>query len=831
MKRYNPKEIEPKWQKVWEESDLYITGDDSKKENVYCLEMFPYTSGDLHTGHWYAYTGPDIMARFYRMQGNNVLHPFGFDAFGLPAENAAIKHNIPPAKWTNENIPKMTTQLKRLGSMIDWGKVISTADPSYYQWTQWLFLLLYKSGLAYKKKGLQNWCPKDQTVLANEQVVGDDNVCERCGTPVVKKELEQWFFKITDYAEDLLADLKGLDWPNKVITMQRNWIGRKEGIDITYKVNGTAEKITVFTTRPDTNFGATFIVLAPEHQFVKQILDGKLEISKEQKSLVQQYVDQTGRKTELERQEEGRKKTGIFTGFTAKNNLNNADLPVWVSDFVLADFGTGAVVGVPGHDLRDFEFATMFNIPIKRVVVNADGDDSEITNESQVQEESGKMINSEFLDGLDIHEAIEKMKDYLEGKGWGKRRVTYRLRDWLISRQRYWGAPIPIIYCDECGTVPVPEKDLPVKLPEDVEFKPTGQSPLLDIEDFVNTECPKCGKPARRETDTMDTFVDSSWYYLRYPNTKYANGAFDPQAVKTWLPVDHYLGGIEHAILHLLYSRFITKALDDHANLGFREPFLKLSNQGMILGPDGQKMSKSRGNVVNPDEEVNAYGADSFRAYLMFTGPWSEGGPYDTRGIAGTRRFLERVWALVQEFSENDPTPNPDDSNTGVVGTEILSALHKAIKRVTSSVEALSFNTAIAGLMELTNTLYKAKENSHVSKSNSTWQEALEAMVLLMAPFTPHIAEEMWHDLGNTESVHLQNWPRLDEKYLQEDFITIVVQVNGKVRANITMSSDVDEKTMVANAEADEKIASYLNGKTVVKTISVPQKLVNFVVK
>lgn len=829
MKRYNPKVIEPKWQKVWEEADLYKTGENPKKENIYCLAMFPYTSGDLHTGHWYAYSGPDIMARYYRMNGSNVLHPFGFDAFGLPAENAAIQRNIPPAKWTNENIVNMTKQLHRLGTMYDWSKVISTADPSYYQWTQWLFLLLYKNGLAYKKKGLQNWCPKDQTVLANEQVVGDDNVCERCGTPVVKKELEQWFFKITDYAEDLLEDMKGLDWPNKVITMQKNWIGRKEGIDITYKVDGSNEEITVFTTRPDTNFGATFIVLAPEHPFVKNIVDGKFDVSVEQKELVSEYVKQTQRKTELERQEEGRKKTGVFTGFTAKNNLNGAELPVWVSDFVLAGFGTGAVVGVPGHDLRDFEFATTFNLPIKRVVVSADGDDSEITSAAQVQEESGKMVNSEFLNGLDINKAIEKMKDHLESKGWGKRRVTYRLRDWLISRQRYWGAPIPIIYCEDCGSVPVPEKDLPVRLPEDVEFKPTGQSPLLDIEDFVNTTCPECNKPAKRETDTMDTFVDSSWYYLRYPNTKYTQGAFDPEAVKNWLPVDHYLGGIEHAILHLLYSRFITKALDDHANLGFREPFLRLSNQGIILGPDGQKMSKSRGNVVNPDEEVNAYGADSFRAYLMFTGPWSEGGPYDTRGIAGTRRFLERVWALVQELSEND-TAEPS-SNAATTETEIMTALHKTIKRVTSSVEALSFNTAIAALMEFTNTLYKAKESLPLTKSNTTWQLALESMTLLLSPFTPHITEEMWQDLGNTESVHLQDWPKFDEKYLMEETTTIVVQVNGKVRANITMSSDVEEKEMVAEAQKDEKVAGYLEGKTVVKTIAVPKKLINFVVK
>lgn len=830
MKRYNPKEIEPKWQKIWEESGLYKTGDDPKNDNVYCLAMFPYTSGDLHTGHWYAYSGPDIMARYYRMKGNNVLHPFGFDAFGLPAENAAIQRNIPPAKWTRENIVNMTKQLHRLGTMYDWSKVLSTADPSYYQWTQWLFLLLYKNGLAYKKKGLQNWCPKDQTVLANEQVVGDDNVCERCGTPVVKKELEQWFFKITDYAEDLLEDMEGLDWPNKVITMQKNWIGRSEGINIEYQVADSDKKIVCFTTTP-VNYGMTFLVLAPEHKIISEIT------TPEQKQLVEAYIGACKKKTEVDRMQEGKEKTGVFTGAYAINHLTGEKVPIWVADFVLASFGTGAVQGCPAHDERDFDFAKKFRIPIIRVVKGPNGETAKLVDPEkevvdQVKLNHGikrKMINSEQFNDLVFDDGMQKTMDFFVDKGWGERIVNYKLRDWLISRQRYWGAPIPIIYCDDCGSVPVPEEDLPVQLPEDVEFKPTGQSPLLDIDDFVNTTCPKCSKPAKRETDTMDTFVDSSWYYLRYPNTQYAKGAFDPEAVKTWLPVDHYLGGIEHAILHLLYSRFITKALDDHANLGFREPFLRLSNQGIILGPDGQKMSKSRGNVVNPDEEVNAYGADSFRAYLMFTGPWSEGGPYDTRGIAGTRRFLERVWALTQEFSENDSTVN--DSNSSVVETEIMSALHKTIKRVTSSVEALSFNTAIAGLMEFTNTLYKAKESLPVAESNSTWQVALESMALLLSPFTPHIAEEMWHDLGNTESVHLQEWPKFDEKYLMEDFVNIVVQVNGKVRANITMPSDVDEKTMVTNAQSDKKIASYLEGKTVVKTITVPKKLVNFVVK
>lgn len=812
MGPYDPKKVEPKWQKVWEETGLYKTTEDPKKENHYCLTMFPYPSGDLHTGHWYAYCGPDILARQARMSGKNVLYPMGFDAFGLPAENAAIKNKIPPAKWTAQNIATMSTQLHRIGAMYDWDRVIDTSKPEYYRWTQWLFLKLHEMGLAYRKQALVNWCPKDKTVLANEQVVGDKNVCERCGTAVVQKDLEQWYFKITDYAEALLADLEELDWPKRVKIMQQNWIGKSQGAEVDFEVAGSKDKITVFTTRPDTLFGATYMVLAPEHPLVAKIT------SKDQAAAVKKYVEAAGHKTELDRMEEG-SKTGVFTGAYAINPVNKGQIPIWVSDYVLMSYGTGAIMAVPAHDERDFEFATKFKLEIRAVI-----EAKELPFAGE-----GKLINSGKYDGSSSAAARKQIVVDLAKTKMATAKTNYRLRDWLISRQRYWGAPIPIIYCDKCGIQPVPAKDLPVLLPEDVEFEPTGKSPLLARDDFVKTNCPNCGGASKRETDTMDTFVDSSWYYLRYPNPSYDKGPFDPAEVKKWLPVQHYLGGIEHAILHLLYSRFVTKALHTAKEVDFKEPFLRLSNQGVILGPDSQKMSKSRGNVVNPDDQVDAYGADTFRAYLMFTGPWEQGGPFDTKGIAGLRRFLDRVWSLVRDYKRESVRPVDQADNQAALETELQVAAARTAKKVSADIERLSFNTAISAMMELVNDMYKLKAELPFGASAEVWRTNLEALLLLLAPFAPHITEELWHELGNEASVHVQAWPAWDEELLKEDLVTIVVQVNGKLRASLALPAGVDKDAMIKAAMADTKVAEYLRGKKVSKTIAVPGRLVNFV--
>ncbi|MEX0932055.1 MAG: leucine--tRNA ligase [Candidatus Saccharimonadales bacterium] len=960
MKQYNPLKIEKKWQDVWDKTGLYKTAENPKNP-YYLLTMFPYPSGDLHTGHWYAFSAPDTLARYQRMQGKDVLFPMGWDAFGLPAENAAIKRNIPPAEWTRSNIASMRKQLDVFGGAFDWERELSTANPEYYKWTQWLFLLLYKNGLAYRKGGLQNWCPSCQTVLANEQVVGEDNVCERCDTPVVKKELEQWFFKITDYAERLLNDLEPLEWPEKVKTMQRNWIGKSKGALINFQIPNTKHQIPVFTTRPDTLFGATYMVLAPEHPLVDKITAGS------EKEKVKSYKEKAERQTSVERLSAEKDKTGVFTGAYAINPVNNEQIPIWVADYVLMDYGTGAIMAVPGHDQRDYEFAKQYDLPIKLVVepitgekqknpvtkqkivcvvenshgkiltINwkpelggrllvggsiEEGEDAAKTAIREVKEETGyqdvdllsvsdetvyheyyafskktptlavtKLVhlklnsdrktktalektevgnfevqwvdkdlayhdihdeqhlraldlfifdrvydgegiitNSGKYDGIESAEAREKMVADFTKQGFASEQTNYKLRDWLVSRQRYWGPPIPIVYCKKCGIVPVEEKDLPVMLPEDVEFAPTGQSPLKSRDDFVNTECPECKGTAHRETDTLDTFVDSSWYYLRYPNVGYQDGMFDPDAVKTWLPVDHYLGGIEHAILHLLYSRFITKALADHAELGFEEPFLKLSNQGMMLGPDGQKMSKSRGNVVNPDEVINSgYGADAFRSYLLFIGPWSEGGPFNTEGLAGVYRFLNRVWTVAQEYLEASKAGDTI-SNQGELETRLDVAINKTIKKVTKDLENMSFNTAIAAMMELLNEMNKLRKDLPFASAQKQWRQAIEKLLLILAPFTPHIAEELWQDYGWKESIHTQEWPTWNPELLVEDMVEVVVQVNGKVRATITASKDTVEKELENLAAQNEKVQEYLAGKKIAKTITVPGKLVNFVV-
>jgi leucyl-tRNA synthetase len=804
MRRYNPKEIEPKWQKVWAESGIYKTDMNRTGDKNYVIPMLPYPSGDLHIGHWYNFGPTDTVARFRRMLGNNVLTTIGFDAFGLPAENAAIKRGIQPAVWTYGNIDSMKQQISQIGASYDWSHTLTTCQPEYYRWNQWLFLKLYEKGLAYRAKRVVNWCPKDQTVLANEQVVGEDNVCERCGTPVVQKELEQWFYKITDYADRLLDDLGTVDWPEKVRSMQQNWIGKSRGALIKFKVAGPDKHIEVFTTRPDTIFGATYMVLAPEHPLVKEIT------SDECRPRVEQYIEETGRKTELERKEGEKRKSGTFTGAHAINPATKEKIPVWIADYVLASYGTGAIMAVPAHDERDGEFAKKFDLPVLEVIEKPDGYEGTYAGE-------GRLKNSGKYDGMESAEAREKITTEF-----GKEQVNYKLRDWLISRQRYWGTPIPIIYCDECGIQPVPEKDLPVILPEDVEFELSGRSPLQEREDFVNTDCPKCGGPAKRETDTMDTFVDSSWYFLRYIDSENGQAAYDTELVNKWAPVDHYIGGIEHAILHLMYARFMVKFLHDHFGLNFEEPFKKLTNQGIILGPDGQKMSKSRGNVVNPDEQVNSYGADSLRLYMMFMGPYEQGGPYDMSGIAGTRRFLERLWTLTGEYLESEGENNAKD-------LEITAAVHKTIKKVTEDLEVLGFNTAIAAMMSLVNDLYRTKAENGISKSDG-WRFALETLTQLLAPFAPHISEEIWEMLGHGSSIHISNWPIWDKNLVTEEVITLAVQINGKVRSEIVVSAGISEADAIKAAKADEKVAVQIAGKDLKKAIYVPGRLVSLVV-
>jgi leucyl-tRNA synthetase len=808
VKRYNPKELEPKWQNIWRESKIYEVDTKLSKNKFYVIPMFPYPSGDMHIGHWYNFAPTDTIARWRRMLGHNVLHAIGFDAFGLPAENAAIKREIPPAKWTKQNIESMTKQMEAIGASYDWNKFVITSEPEYYQWTQWLFIKLYEKGLAYRKKSLVNWCPKDQTVLANEQVVGDDNVCERCGTPVIQKDLEQWFYKITDYAERLLSDLEKVDWPERVRTMQVNWIGKSKGAQIDFKVDGGSENIKVFTTRPDTIYGATYMVLAPEHPLVQKI------ITKEENAHVLNYIEESKRKTELERKEDEKKKTGVFTGAYAINPANKEKIPVWVADYVLMSYGTGAIMAVPAHDERDWEFAKKFNIKIIEVIAKPKNAKVHYSGE-------GKLINSGEYNDMESSLAREKIVADLSG---AKEQINYKIRDWLISRQRYWGAPIPIIYCDKCGTQPVPEKQLPVLLPENVKFEPTGQSPLLQDENFVRTKCPKCGGLAKRETDTMDTFVDSSWYFLRYPNPNYDKGPFDKDIINNWAPVDHYIGGIEHAILHLLYARFITKFLHDNQGLNFDEPFKKLSNQGIILGPDGHKMSKSKGNVVNPDEQVNSYGADSLRLYMMFMGPYDQGGPYNMGGIAGTRRFIERIWTLVGEFLESE-----SKSESHIEETELASLTHKTIKKVTKDLEKMDFNTAIAAMMSMVNELYKLKAKKGISQSPG-WRSSLTSLTQLLAPFAPHITEEIWQLLGHQESVHISSWPEWDEGLVKDDMVTLAVQINGKVRAEIWVSADISEDDAINEAKNHEKIAENINGKEIKKAIYIPGRLVSLVV-
>lgn len=844
MKRYNPKEIEPKWQQKWLESKIYEAEENSAKPKKYVLEYFPYPSGAaMHVGHVRNYTIGDAISRHARMSGYNVLHPMGWDAFGLPAENYAIKTGISPQKAVAENAGRFKKQLMQMGFGYDWSREINSTDPSYYKWTQWFFLLLFKRGLAYQKESLQWWCPVDKTVLANEQV--ENGRCWRCGSEVEKKALKQWFFKITDYADRLAKDLDDVNWSHALKTMQRNWIGRKTGINITYKIANvkTDEGIAVFTTRPDTNFGATFVVLAPEHPFVQKVMRQEIVPTDgpSHHQAVQHYVQKVIHKSELERKEEGRLKTGAFTGFYITNPLNNKKLPVWVSDFVLSGFGTGAVVGVPGHDMRDFEFAKQFDIPIERVVVGPDGDDSPITTAEQVQEKAGRMVSSGPLDGLEIREATAKMMDLMEERGMGSRTVSYSIRDWLISRQRYWGAPIPIIHCEKDGAVAVPDNQLPVVLPEIESYEPSGdgRSPLARVPDFVNTTCPTCGGPAQRETDTMDGFACSSWYFLRFADPHNDENAFDPEKAKYWLPVDDYIGGAEHAVMHLLYARMWTKVMQDAGIIDFGEPFRTLRNQGMILAPDGNKMSKSKGNTIEPDGLIEqGYGADAIRIMELFIGPWNQAANWSVEGMGGAYRFLQRVWTLIQDYVDGLMYPPRDTDEE--LAWEIRKAANHAIKRVTTDIQELGFNTAIAALMEYVNTLHKLKAEKDVVMAPVAWLEAYRTLLKLLAPFAPHITEELWAQLvaaddiapskESMKSIHVCAWPVWDEQYLASDTMTIVVQVNGKVRAQLEVAADAAEEEIAKTAKAHEKVVPYLEGKEIKKTIYVPKKLVSFVV-
>ncbi|HEY82717.1 MAG TPA: leucine--tRNA ligase [Dehalococcoidia bacterium] len=816
--KYNPQQIEKKWQERWEKDRLYEVKEDDTRPKFYALTMFPYTSGDLHIGHWYAMAPSDVHARFKRMQGYNVLHPMGFDAFGLPAENAAIKRGIHPFKWTMQNIENMRRQLRSIGAIYDWSREVVTCLPEYYKWTEWFFLKLYEAGLAYRGKAPVNWCPRCQTVLANEQVVSG-GFCERCGAAVTRRDLEQWFFRITKYADELL-NFDGIDWPERIRIMQTNWIGKSHGTEISFTLDhpGVEEKeIRVFTTRPDTTFGVTFMVLAPEHPLVPVLT------SPEKKAEVEEYIAKSRRLSEIERLSTEKEKDGVFIGAYCLNRLNGEKVPIWIADYVLLSYGTGAVMGVPAHDERDFAFAKKYNLPI-RVVVAPPGWQGEELEEAYV--EPGIMVNSGQFNGLPSEQGMEAVSVFLEEKGWGKRTVSYRIRDWLISRQRYWGAPIPMIYCEKCGIVPVPEEDLPVLLPEDAEFRPTGESPLKYHEQFVNTTCPRCGAPAKRETDTMDTFMCSSWYFLRYTSPHCDNAPFDADKVKYWMPVDLYTGGAEHAVMHLLYSRFFIKALRDMGLVDFDEPFKRLFNQGIIIA-EKQKMSKSRGNVITPDEYVAELGADTVRAYLMFLAPWEQGGEWNDSSISGISRWLNRVWHLVLEGYRQDEKVNLD--TTKKAERELSRFTHQTIKRVTEDLERLHFNTMISSLMEFTNYLGKVKESAAVT--SPAWEEAINILLRLLAPTAPHLAEELWERTGGEYSIHNQRWPEWDAELARAEEITLVVQVNGKLRDRITVPVSITEDEAKQLALQSQRVKPHLDGKELAKIIYVPGRLINLVAR
>ncbi len=811
---YNPNEIEAKWQKRWEETELYRQVIDKSRPKHYALTMLPYPSGDLHIGHWYAMTPSDARARYMRMKGYNVLFPMGFDAFGLPAENAAIKNRTHPAKWTYANIERMRRQLRSMGAMFDWERAAVSADPAYYKWTQWFFKKLMAMGLAYRKLSAVDFCPLCNTTLAREQVWGEDRHCERCGTPVIKKDLEQWFFKTTDYAEELL-DFSQIEWPERVKVMQTNWIGRSTGADVTFHTE-QGDPIEIFTTRPDTLWGATFMVLAPEHPLVDKIT------SAAQRGAVDTYIEQAQHLTDIDRETADREKTGVFTGAYAINPVNQARIPIWIADYVLMSYGSGAIMAVPAHDERDFEFARKFGLDIVEVIRMPGRSDTDgELGAAYTSKTEGHLVNSGAFSGTAVAEAIGKVTAWLEEKGIGKGAVNYRLRDWLISRQRYWGAPIPVVYCPEHGAVPVPDEQLPVMLPEDVEFMPTGESPLKFHEEFIHTECPLCGQPALRETDTMDTFMCSSWYQYRYLSPHDDRHPFDPEEGTYWLPVDQYTGGIEHATMHLIYTRFFTKAMREMGLVTFDEPMMRLYNQGMVLGEDGEKMSKSRGNVVAPDALVQKYGADTVRTYLMFFARWDQGGPWNYDGIKGPQRLLNDVWELGTAVY----TPHTEEA---AATRTLRRKTHQVIRKVTEDMESFSFNTAVAAIMELRNALTEARKAANVSQA--AWNEAVDTLLLLLAPIAPHITEELWARRGQAYSIHQQPWPVWDEAVAKEDTITLVVQVNGRVRDKLDVAAGLDDEAVKQIALSSDKAQGWLEGKQPRKVIVVRGKLVNIVV-
>ena len=806
MSVYNHKNVESKWQKTWAENDQYKTDTlDTSKPNYYTLEMFPYPSGKIHMGHVRNYSIGDVVARFKKMEGYNVLHPMGWDSFGLPAENAAIKHGIHPHKWTMENIEDMKGQLKLLGLSYDWDREVATSTPEYYKFTQEIFLKFLEHGLAYKKKSFVNWCPSCETVLANEQVV--QGQCERCDSVVVKKDLEQWYFKTTQYAEELLQDLDTLDgWPEKVKLMQKNWIGKSTGAEIVFDIDGTDKSMTVFTTRPDTIYGVTYMVLAPEHDLVKELVAGT-----EYEADVDAFVAKMHTMTEIERTSTDVEKEGMFIGKYVVNPLTGEKAPIWIANYVLADYGTGAIMAVPAHDERDGEFAQKYDLEIIPVI-----------------DEDNKMINSGDFNGMDASEAFDKIIEKIEEMNRGKKTVNYRLRDWLLSRQRYWGCPIPVVYCDTCGVVPEKKENLPVLLPTDVEFTGKGESPLTTSKEFMTTACPCCGKEARREVDTMDTFVDSSWYFLRYIDPKNTENIFDSEVVNKWMPVDQYIGGVEHAIMHLLYPRFFVKAFNDMGLVDFKEPFKNLLTQGMVL-KEGSKMSKSKGNVVSPLEIIEEFGADTARLFVLFAAPPERDLDWSEQGVEGCYRFLNRVYRLVDELAEVAKS----DTNMGELTKEdkaMRYTIHATLKKVTEDLsEKFGFNTAISALMELINEMYKYKELDN--RNNAVIKEGIETIVTILAPFTPHIGEELWTMIGKEGSVFDISWPKYDETALVKDEVEVVVQVNGKVRGKLTVGANVSRDEMQELAMADEKIKALVEGKTIVKVVAVPKKLVNIVVK
>ena len=819
--KYVAQDIEKKWQTYWEESGVFKTEYDPSKEKYYVLEMFPYPSGNLHMGHVRNYSIGDVVARFKKMRGFNVLHPMGWDAFGMPAENAAIKNGVSPKDWTLDNIANMTRQQKELGLSYDWGREVATCKEDYYRWTQWIFQQFYKKGLAYKKEAKVNWCEHDHTVLANEQVI--DGKCWRCDNDVVKKDLKQWFFKITDYADRLLDDLDTLDqWPDRVKAMQRNWIGRSEGTQFAFYVPKIDKSFEVYTTRVDTLFGVSYVVLAPEHPYVKELIQdasNKVEL--------EAFIETLRNQSDIERTSTEAEKVGMFTGSYATHPITGKEVPIWIANYVLADYGTGAVMGVPAHDERDYAFAKKYNLPVNWVIQNT-AQDLDFASLDTAFTEDGILVNSGNFNGKTSEEARQALGDYFTEQGTGRKTVNFRLRDWLISRQRYWGCPIPVVYCEKCGEQLVPEDQLPVKLPEDVSFDGGAISPLATSENFLNTTCPCCGGPARREIDTMDTFIDSSWYFLRYTDARNDKEVFNKEIAKYWMNVDQYIGGIEHAILHLLYARFFVKVLHDIGLVEVDEPFKALLTQGMVL-KEGSKMSKSKGNVVSPEEIIAKYGADTARLFILFAAPVDRDLDWSDQGVEGSYRFLGRVWRIIDTYQQLGTSGHHDSLSKDE--TALRRELHRAIKKVTEDLDGkFNFNTAISTVMELVNAMYQFKD-SHESVQSDLAKELVEKLTLLLAPFVPHITEEIWHECGFEGSVHAASWPTYEESALVVDEVEVAVQVNGKVRDKLTVSVSLSKEELEAAAKALPRVQEFTEGKTVVKVIVVPKKLINIVVK